>query len=420
MSGFGVGAAPPSRNIYVAGLPAGLEDSRLKEVFAAYGEVVWAKVLRDGRDGRTPGIVEFSNLEHATWVVANVNGGIPQGLSDPVDIKFKDEKGASGGGYGPAAGGKGGMRPSPYGPPDSTRYDGSEGDGGFGGFPGQPPPPCGRPPAADPGPSDNVYVKGLPLDADDALLKQVFSAYGTVIQCRLCPGGEARKTALVRFTCVEEAQNCISACSSGQIPSGLTEQLQVRFAETWDTKQRMHNHHSDGTDFSIEVIVKGFESSGLMPGGMSRYDNNSTCALYIAGLPSDTTDLHLFRMFSPLGPIAPRGVRALLNDDGSCKGIAFVNFQRDTSVSQAVSLYNGALLADGTKLKVQRKQPRPQPHVCTPPGGAMGASAPARIVLPPMGAPGAADGGFSTGGDASQPSDTASAFDGFGAVPLTA
>mmetsp|Transcript_40006 Transcript_40006/g.101616 ORF Transcript_40006/g.101616 Transcript_40006/m.101616 type:complete len:508 (-) Transcript_40006:150-1673(-) len=399
-SGFGIAAAPPTTNIYVAGLPHGTDDARLKEVFAAYGEVVWCKVMKEDRQGRVPGIVEFSNLEHATWVVANVNGGIPQGLTEPVNVKFKDEKSGF-----EKGGGKGGNRFSPYGPPDSTAFDAFyaghtsyESVGGKGGGytvfpPGMPPmmpseqgggftvPPPGMPPMrpSEPIPSDNVYIKGLPITTDEVLLKQVFSSFGAVTQCRVCPGGETRRTALVRFGSIDEAAVCITACNSSHIPAGLTEPIEVRFADTWDTKQK---RNSDGTEFSIEVIVKGFESSGLMPGGVGRYDNNNNCALYIAGLPTDTTDFHLFKLFSPLGPIAPRGVRALLNEDGSCKGIAFVNYQREDSVHAAISVYNGAMLPDGSKLKVQQKAQKPMPQICHPPSVPIVESN-ARVVPPP-------------------------------------
>jgi len=314
-------------------------------------------------------------------VVANVNGGIPQGLSEPVDVKFKDEKGfgmemGGGGGKG-FGGGKGSNRYSPYGPPDSTGFDAmfaqaftaasaaAKGQGGWSGGKGG----GEKGNRSDPVPSDKVYIKGLPLATDEALLNQVFSAFGKVTQCRVCPGGETRRTALVRFSGIDEASACITGCNGQTPPAGLSDPIEVRFADTWDTKQK---RNSDGTEFSIEVIVKGFESSGLMPGGMGRYDNNNQCALYIAGLPSDTTDYHLFKLFSPLGPIAPRGVRALLNDDGSCKGIAFVNFQREDSVHAAIAVYHGAILSDGTKLKVQQKAQKPVPQVCHPPGGGGG------------------------------------------------
>lgn len=406
---YGLAAAPPSTNIFVAGLPQGIDDNRLREVFSAYGEVVWCKVLREGRDGRVPGLVEFSNLEHATWVVANVNGGIPQGLSDPVDVKFKDEKsgfsGGGGGGYGkePCFCGKGAARFSPYGPPDSTGFDAyfhqayntvtsTQGKGGVGMGVGVGPPPRTSPEIV---PNDNVYVKGLPLHTDEALLKQVFGAFGSVTQCRVCPGGETRRTALVRFSNVDEAALAIQSCSSSVL-SPLTEPVEVRYAENWDSKQR---RSSDGTDFSIDVIVRGFEQSGLMPGGVGRFDNNNSCALYIAGLPSDTTDFHLYKMFSPLGPIAPKGVRALLNDDGSCKGIAFVNYQREDSVHAAIGVYNGALLPDGTKLKVQHKAQKPPPQVCAPPAMPL-VSQEARIVPPPPGGINAGPESLAGGGEA--------------------
>merc|ERR1711963_292238 len=113
----------------------------------------------------------------------------------------------------------------------------------------------------------------------------------------------------------------------------------------------------DGTMFGIETIVKGFQMSGLMPGGTG-YSTASDNALYIAGLPADTTDYHLYRLFSPLGAIAPKGVRAMQNENGTCKGIAFVNYLDRQSAELAISVYNGPVMPGGGRLKVAIKMNR--------------------------------------------------------------
>mmetsp|Transcript_19852 Transcript_19852/g.45217 ORF Transcript_19852/g.45217 Transcript_19852/m.45217 type:complete len:82 (-) Transcript_19852:37-282(-) len=69
-------------------------------------------------------IVEFAEISEARWVVENLNGNIPQGLSEPVTVNFKRERQSSkgfgkDGGYG-KMGGKGfskggkGKGKSPY------------------------------------------------------------------------------------------------------------------------------------------------------------------------------------------------------------------------------------------------------------------------------------------------------------------
>merc|ERR1740123_2012700 len=106
---------------------------------------------------------------------------------------------------------------------------------------------------------------------------------------------------------------------------------------------KAQRYAGDGTPFGIDTIVKGFQMSGLMPGGTG-YSNTSEHALYIAGLPPDTTDYYLYRLFSPLGAIAPKGVRTMTNEDGTCKGIA---------------INNGSVMPDGSRLKVSIKVQKP-------------------------------------------------------------
>merc|ERR1712039_201913 len=75
---------------------------------------------------------------------------------------------------------------------------------------------------------------------------------------------------------------------------------------------------------SMDRVADSFEQAGCMPGGVNGQNDENT--LYVEGLPPDTRDMHLYRMFSPFGAIAPKGSRAALNSDGSCKGFGFVSF----------------------------------------------------------------------------------------------
>ena len=50
-------------------------------------------------------------------------------------------------------------------------------------------------------PTDNVYVKGLPLDIDEGTLREKFGAFGKIVSCRVIA-----TTALIRFETVEEAE----------------------------------------------------------------------------------------------------------------------------------------------------------------------------------------------------------------------
>merc|ERR1712110_1055780 len=86
--------------------------------------------------------------------------------------------------------------------------------------------------------------------------------------------------------------------------------------------------------------MQQFEASGALPGGTG-FNNNEQIALYINGLPGTCTDLHLYRLFAPFGPIAPKGVRAVTGPDGSCKGFGFVNYLDINAAQNAIMIMNG-------------------------------------------------------------------------------
>merc|ERR1712032_792936 len=79
------------------------------------------------------------------------------------------------------------------------------------------------------------------------------------------------------------------------------------------------------------------------------------CQLYIANLPPDMTDLDLFRIFAPFGAIASSGVKAMCNEDGSCKGSGFVDFFEEEHAKLAMTSLNGFICQDGGSIKVSVK-----------------------------------------------------------------
>merc|ERR1719226_297409 len=90
-----------------------------------------------------------------------------------------------------------------------------------------------------------------------------------------------------------------------------------------------------------------------LPGGEG-YSNDAN-ALYVAGLPEDTTDLELYHIFGTFGPIPPKGVRAMMNEWGGCKGFGFVNFMDAQTLQTAAMTLNGATLPNGQPLIVKPK-----------------------------------------------------------------
>merc|ERR1719247_3647592 len=112
-----MGAEPvvASDNLYVKGLPPEVTEEFLKEIFGQYGLVNQLKVLpRDPSKSEVASMIRMGSVEEAQWLVDNLNGNIPQGMTTPCTVKFANA-GAKGG-KGDMMG-KGGPVPMKGGPP---------------------------------------------------------------------------------------------------------------------------------------------------------------------------------------------------------------------------------------------------------------------------------------------------------------
>lgn len=234
--------------------------------------------------------------------------------------------------------------------------------------------------------SDNLFVTDLPEGMVNEEVTQVLGQYGTIVSLKIVTKPEQTWTAaLVRFSTIEEAKY-VQESLNGGIPQGLETPITVRFANapgagkggsfgkaaTNGGPQRPSPYGAQGgcgngapgggkggSSVPMDSIVTALEASGQLPGGAS-FVNDEGC-IFIRGLPRDCSDIHLYRVFAPFGPIYPKGVRACNTGkgDGSCRGYGFVNFLATESAQAAILTLNGAILPDGTTLKVAVKTDKP-------------------------------------------------------------
>lgn len=273
-------------------------------------------------------------------------------------------------------------------------------------------------------PGDNLHVENLPPDVNDDVITSIFAAVGyTVKQSRILPNttpGAGTCTAMVRFNSVEEAKLVRENLDGTELP-GFDKPLQIRYAgsprpsdgqgkggygkfsaQKWRCPHcgfnnsvanevcggsgnlgcKMPRPQSDefetatgiekgkgkskgktkggGKSYSMQDIVDGFVSSGGVPGtGLDRQDDH---CLYISGLPPDCDDFMLYRLFSPFGAIAPKGVKAMKHPDGTCKGFGFVNYVHTDSVHVASLTLHDTPKSNGQTLKIQPKGQKPGAH----------------------------------------------------------
>jgi len=260
----------------------------------------------------------------------------------------------------------------------------------------------GTPPPA----SDNVWIGGLPGEFDKQKLEEIFSQYGTVVDCRHIPAKYPGQNSqgMVRFGTLDEAKWVVESLN-GNIAEGLDDNpIQVRFANAagagggggWSDggkgdkssgkaggksgggkadRSQPYGKSGGGNDWgkgggkdwgkgggekgkgeapsSFHLLAKGITKGGLLP----KQHVPEECQVYVKNLPTDTTDLDLYKLFSQLGAIAPTGVKAMTNPDGTCKGFGFVDYLEADSASTACTLLNGFVAPDGGTITVQQKKP---------------------------------------------------------------
>lgn len=82
--------ADSEATLHVTGLPVGVNDEQVTGIFSAYGAVKSVKVLPVREDKPdSAAIVVMESGEQAKWLIDNVNGKVPAGLSAPLIIKKK-------------------------------------------------------------------------------------------------------------------------------------------------------------------------------------------------------------------------------------------------------------------------------------------------------------------------------------------
>eukprot|EP00928_Gymnodinium_smaydae_P079806 TRINITY_DN63650_c0_g1_i1.p1 TRINITY_DN63650_c0_g1~~TRINITY_DN63650_c0_g1_i1.p1 ORF type:complete len:210 (+),score=43.92 TRINITY_DN63650_c0_g1_i1:36-665(+) len=87
--------------LFVTGFPSGCDEALVKSVFTQYFPVKSIKVLPP-QTGKTDGaaIVFMEKSHDAKWLIDNVSGKVPQGLTEPIIIKKKIVQGGSNKGWG--------------------------------------------------------------------------------------------------------------------------------------------------------------------------------------------------------------------------------------------------------------------------------------------------------------------------------
>mmetsp|Transcript_112432 Transcript_112432/g.350390 ORF Transcript_112432/g.350390 Transcript_112432/m.350390 type:complete len:288 (+) Transcript_112432:44-907(+) len=243
MQALADGGEPPMQGerIYIKGLPPGMTDDAVHQIFAAYGTVNDSKVLvangksSDGQ-GQSVAIVRMGTVTEAAWLVENVHGNIPQGLVSPVEITFasssRSPQAASNTRSSPYKGGCAPVQAGSYGtvpalpPPVMPQVHG----GGKGGPGSDSLVPNMRLMMQQSGPNATLYIKGLPMGADDLYLYKAFAPFGCVLSAKAI-AKDSYVIGFVHYASEDQAQGAIASLNGLTLNDGATLQVAVKTAK---------------------------------------------------------------------------------------------------------------------------------------------------------------------------------------------
>jgi RNA recognition motif-containing protein len=343
-------------NLYVAGLPEGIDDQSFQMLFEGSGSIVSAKCVPEKRCG----FVKYASKEEAQAVIDAMDGYDFSGTQ--LVVKFANNDSDNPGGC------KGGKGAAGW----NNGWNQSQGKGAWSGAKG------GKIPFVEADPSDNLYIKGLPAELDQASCEALFGGYGQVMQAKVMNYGN-ESSALVRMANTEMAQWIVDNLN-GNIPEGLEKAIQVRFADNPTAKAKkvqifgptgkgapvrpspfgaegveagdvqygntdptLPPHVKEGVDIVLANMGSG-EKKKVLPGDQTN--------LYVKDLPAGADELYIYKVFSPFGALESAFVKP--SPDGTW-AIAFVKFRTEEEALMAIQGLSGCLLPDGSMLKVAVK-----------------------------------------------------------------
>mmetsp|Transcript_85323 Transcript_85323/g.150678 ORF Transcript_85323/g.150678 Transcript_85323/m.150678 type:complete len:335 (-) Transcript_85323:351-1355(-) len=220
---FGKGMPEKHSNVFVGNLTGDTTEDRLKNAFVPYGSVVSCRVVT--KDGKTSGFVKMGDTAAAESAINALNGvsGLIVKFAN-FDVGGRQKMLAAKGGW--EKGGfipmKGGFMKGGWGAPKGWGKGGwgGGGKGGWGGFgswaPLKLPPREEEPEKPEGPPSDNLYVKHLPVGITEEDVKATFGKCGEVADCRLLrPDYSLEWAALVRMTTPEQAATARQSLDNG-------------------------------------------------------------------------------------------------------------------------------------------------------------------------------------------------------------
>jgi polyadenylate-binding protein len=266
------GKKPKHSNLYVWSIPRDVDEHQLSTLFAKFGAVESCTIMRDPntKQSKGYGFVKYVKFEDAVSAKEKLHGKYVK--DKQLQIKFAST--------------------------DSTGLMGVHSSGLMGA--------TGTDVQSIP--TDNVYVKGLPLDMDESSLREKFGAFGTIVSCRVIA-----TTALIRFETVGEAEAAVREANGKMVMSDS----------------------SGGIPVSVS-----FNAKQQMMASLPTHSN-----LYVWNIPRDMEEGALKQLFEEYGEVESVNI---MRDKVSqlSKGYGFVKFIRYEEAEKAIDQVSGRVLRE--------------------------------------------------------------------------
>lgn len=181
----------------------------------------------------------------------------------------------------------------------------------------------------------NLYIKNLPLDMDEAGLKDMFGKYGQITSAVISTGedGKSKGFAFINYSTHEEAKKAVDTLHDTEY------QGQTLFVGRAQKKGERE-----------EELRKSYEQARSEK--MLKYQGVN---LYVKNLDDDVDDDKLNAEFAPYGTIT--SCKVMKDDKNGSKGFGFVCFSSPDEATKAVAELNGKMI--GSKpLYVSLAQPK--------------------------------------------------------------
>jgi len=239
---------PPSERVYMTGLPDGVDQAKLLQIFGAYGTIKDSAQISS-----SAAIMKFATVDEATWFVNNLNGNMPEGLTSPVTVQFArpprtsrpaittSPMGGIGGGFMPvnrgitktSHSGFGSLSAGPYGSkPTTGKGMGSQAKAYStssirllkAGLESSAALPGGQTGSGQRPETQQLYISGLPPDTKDLDLHDLFGPFGAIpfrgVKAMLGPNGQCTGIGFVDYLDEACAARAVEVLNGTVLPDG--------------------------------------------------------------------------------------------------------------------------------------------------------------------------------------------------------